>query len=111
TLIAMPPVSQIDFTVFAQPVVWGNLLLLVAIPTMVSFGLATIFQPQIDPTRAAVIYLLEPIFASAVAWMLTGRGLADIALVGAGMILLANIFAEFASRRPPGALHDDRIAR
>jgi drug/metabolite transporter (DMT)-like permease len=99
-LIAMPSISQIDFAVFATPLVWGNLLLLVAIPTLISFGLATIFQPQIDPTRAAVIYLLEPIFASAIAWVLTGRGLQDWALIGAGMILLANVAAELGSRRP-----------
>ena len=52
------------------------------------------FQPRVDPTRAALIYLVEPIFAAAYAYVATGRGLTGIGIVGAVLILVANVAVE-----------------
>jgi drug/metabolite transporter (DMT)-like permease len=74
--------------------VWLNLVLLVVCTTVGSFGLLTFFQPKVDPTRAALIYLVEPIFAAAYAYVATGRGLSWISLAGAVLILVANVVVE-----------------
>ncbi|MDQ3439981.1 MAG: DMT family transporter [Planctomycetota bacterium] len=60
--------------VVSAPIVWLNLLLLVVFTTIGSFGLLNFFQPRVDPTRAALIYLVEPIFAAGYAYIATGRG-------------------------------------
>jgi drug/metabolite transporter (DMT)-like permease len=79
---------------------WGHLLLLTVFPTIIAFGLLTFFQPRIDPTRAALIYLLEPVFAAGFARIVAGRELGAMALLGAGLILLANALVElFGNRR------------
>ena len=96
-LLTAPPPAQIQFAGFARLEIWGNLLLLVLVPTVFSFGVMFLYQPQVDPTRAAMIYLLEPVFASLIAWALVGRGLDTTGLAGAGLILVANGLAELRS--------------
>ncbi|MGE3537096.1 MAG: DMT family transporter [Candidatus Tectimicrobiota bacterium] len=76
-----------------------NLLLLVAVATMLAFGLMFHFQPQLDPTRAALLYLAEPIFAALFAYGMVGRSLSPLALAGAALVLLANVCAELLGRR------------
>lgn len=80
-----------------------KLALLVCFTTVMAFGLMTYFQPKLDPTRAAIIYLFEPIFAALYAYVLRGTGMTLMALTGAGLILLANVVAEakFFRRRKP----------
>ena len=64
-----------------------------------AFGLLFYFQPKLDPTRAALIYLAEPIFAAFYASVAVGRTLSVIALLGAGLILAANVLVEILERR------------
>jgi drug/metabolite transporter (DMT)-like permease len=77
---------------------WVYLVLLIIISTMTAFGLMFYFQPQIDPTRAALIYLAEPVFAALYAYMAVGRTLGTMALGGAGLILAANVLMELLER-------------
>jgi drug/metabolite transporter (DMT)-like permease len=74
--------------------VWLNLLLLVTLTTLIAFGLLTFFQPRIDPTRAALIYLAEPVFATLYATAFAGHPAGWLTLVGAAIILLANVLVE-----------------
>lgn len=90
-----PPLERIQLAGLARFAVWGHVLALALLPTLFSFGVMTLYQPRVDPTRAAMIYLLEPVFASGVAWVLAGRGLGPEGLAGAGLILLANAMVEF----------------
>ncbi len=83
--------------ILAQPLVWQNLALLILLPTIGSFGIMMFFQPRIDPSRAALIYLLEPVFAAAYAWIAIGRKLGLMELLGAGLILAANLLVEALS--------------
>jgi drug/metabolite transporter (DMT)-like permease len=87
------------------PGVRVNLALMIVLVTIGAFGLQTHFQPRLDPTRAALLYLMEPIFASLYAWQITGRGLAPLAAMGAGLILVANVLVEVlqSRRRQRGA--------
>lgn len=79
--------------------VWVDLLLLVSIATLGAFGLMFHFQPRLDPTRAALLYLAEPIFAALFAYVTIGRSLSPIAICGAALLLLANILVELLARR------------
>jgi drug/metabolite transporter (DMT)-like permease len=76
-----------------------NVALLTIFPSICAFGLQFTFQPRIDPTRAALIYLVEPIFAALYAMIASGRRLSSIALAGAGLILMANLLAEALQNR------------
>jgi drug/metabolite transporter (DMT)-like permease len=79
--------------------VWVHLALLTAMPTLAAFGLMNFYQPRIDPTRAALIYLIEPVAATAYAWGAIGRRVEPMALAGAGLILAANIAVEVVGAR------------
>lgn len=57
-------------------------------------------QRRIPPARAAVILLLEPVFAGIVGWC-TGETLGAVEIVGAAVILAAIGYAELG-RRPGG---------
>jgi drug/metabolite transporter (DMT)-like permease len=78
---------------------WLNVLLLTAFPTLGAFSLLNHYQPKLDPTRAALIYLIEPIVAAAYAWVAAGRALDAMTLAGATLILAANGLVEVLSAR------------
>lgn len=81
------------------PPVWLNLLLLTVFPTIGAFGLLNHFQPRLDPTHAALIYLVEPVVAAVYAWLFIGRALPPLTWVGAGLILVANVLVEVLKSR------------
>jgi drug/metabolite transporter (DMT)-like permease len=89
-----PPTLQVQWAIITSSQVWLNVVLLVVIATMTAFGLMFYFQPKLDPTRAALVYLGEPIFAALYAYVAVGRALSAVALVGAGLILAANVLVE-----------------
>jgi drug/metabolite transporter (DMT)-like permease len=72
----------------------GNMLLLVVFSTTIAAGIMVFYQPRVDPTRAAMIYLTEPIFASTFAYFLIHERQTHQSIVGAALILLANLLAE-----------------
>ncbi len=71
----------------------------VFLATLVTFGLMFRYQPQTTPTRAALAYLTEPLFATAYAWIAVGRVIDAGAWIGAALIILGNIVAEVFARR------------
>ncbi len=89
----------------SRPAVARDLALLVLLPTVLAFHWMTSYQPRVSAGRAALIYLLEPVFASAfsVLWGLdevTGR-----LFLGGGLILAGNLLIEvpYWLRPRPGA--------
>jgi hypothetical protein len=62
--------------------------LLVVFTTIGSFGLLNFFQPKVDPTRAALIYLVEPIFAAELRVRRGGSRLTKVGMAGAALILV-----------------------
>ena len=78
---------------------WLYVVPLIIVSTMAAFGLMFYFQPRLDPTRAALTYLAEPILAALYAYVAVGRTLSAIALMGAGLILAANVLVEIVERR------------
>jgi drug/metabolite transporter (DMT)-like permease len=89
-----------QWAIFSASGLWPYVVLLVVVSTMAAFGLMFCFQPALDPTRAALIYLAEPVFAALYAYVAVGRALSAIALVGAGLILSANVLVEVLNKRP-----------
>jgi drug/metabolite transporter (DMT)-like permease len=79
--------------------IWQHVLLLVSISTLLAFGCMFHFQPRLDPTRAALLYLCEPVFAALFAYLTIGRELSLIALGGAALLLAANGLVEVWARR------------
>jgi drug/metabolite transporter (DMT)-like permease len=86
-----------------SPGVGMNLALMILFVTIGAFGLQTFFQPHIDPTRAALLYLVEPIFAALYPWIVHDKGLTPIATTGAAIILLANVLVELLQSRRDGS--------
>jgi drug/metabolite transporter (DMT)-like permease len=97
TLAFLPP--TLNATSLLRWDLLGYLALLIAGPTFVSFGLMTFFQPSVSPGRAALIYLLEPVFAALFAWLINGSPITGMMLAGGSLILAANGLVEWMDRR------------
>jgi len=95
----VPLTLAMQWTILIGSELWLYVILLVTVSTMTAFGLMFYFQPKLDPTRAALIYLAEPIFAALYAYLAVGRTLSVTALLGAGLILSANVLVELLERR------------
>jgi drug/metabolite transporter (DMT)-like permease len=65
------------------------------VATALAFVLQVFGQTTVPPARAAVLLLVEPVFAALLATV-TGHPLSALQLVGAGLILLAVLFCEVA---------------
>jgi drug/metabolite transporter (DMT)-like permease len=96
-------------SILAVRAVWLNLSLLTVFTTLVAFGLLTFFQPVMDPTRAALIYLAEPIFATLYAAIAAGHRASLMTLAGAGLILIANLLVEVLSSRSGTGAEDKLV--
>lgn len=83
-----------NFAVFESGTWWRDMSLLAIGPTIIAFGLVTIYQPKISPVRAVLIYLLEPVFASVFAWVWSGSTMTRGMIIGGALILGANALVE-----------------
>jgi drug/metabolite transporter (DMT)-like permease len=107
---AMRPAAALALVTSGREI-WLNILLLTLFPTVGAFTLLNLYQPKLDPTRAALIYLVEPVIASAYAWVVVGRTLPAVKIAGAGLILVTNVLVELLSARgraaqPPAHVGD-----
>jgi drug/metabolite transporter (DMT)-like permease len=85
----------------SSPAVWANLLALAVFPTVAAFTLLNFFQPRLDATHAALIYLMEPVVAAIYAYAFAGRAMHPLVLAGAFLILAANVLVELLKGREP----------
>jgi drug/metabolite transporter (DMT)-like permease len=99
---AMRPARALGLVLSGRDV-WLNILLLMLFPTVGAFTLLNLYQPKLDPTRAALIYLVEPVIAAAYAWLTVGRKLPPEKLLGAALILVANAVVEVLAARGKAA--------
>ncbi|MEA3361713.1 MAG: DMT family transporter [Thermodesulfobacteriota bacterium] len=90
-------------SLFFEPVSWpqawtGSLifafLLTSVFATVYAFWAMTTFQNRTTPTRAALIYTLEPVFAALFSIWLAGDRLTAIGWFGGALIVAGMIFAE-----------------
>lgn len=67
---------------------------LVFLSTLGAMTLMNRFQPSVDPSRAALLYTLEPVFAAAFAAVVDGERFGGLKLVGCLVLLGANLVVE-----------------
>lgn len=75
-----------------------GMAVMVLLATALALFIQSVVQAWTTPTRAAVIFVMEPVFAALTAWVVEGEVLAGVALVGALLILAGMIVAEL---KPP----------
>ncbi len=81
---------------------WLEPLVLGAIfATVIALSLMNLFQKQIDPLRAAIIYAVEPIWALVFGVWRGHDVLTSWLWVGGGLLLAGNLVAELGPRRKP----------
>jgi len=80
---------------FSLPV-WTLLLYVVVAGTMVTFLLVAAALRHISATRVGIVAMLEPVAASAVAFLWLGESFGAWQLVGGGVVLVAILLAQTA---------------
>jgi drug/metabolite transporter (DMT)-like permease len=78
----------------AQPRVLIAVALLVLLPTVLAFHWMNAYQPRVSAGRAALIYLLEPVFAAAFSVVWGHDALTWRLFAGGGLILGGNLLIE-----------------
>lgn len=74
--------------------------LMVLFPTLLSYSLMNKFQPMVSAEKAAIIYLLEPIFSFGFSLLFGLDQLHVSMLVGGGLVLCGVIFVETQKSDP-----------
>lgn len=77
-----------------DPTLLRALAALVVLSTVLAMVLINAFQPSLDPSRAALLYTLEPAFAAAFALLLHAERFEGWKLAGCLVLLLANVVVE-----------------
>jgi drug/metabolite transporter (DMT)-like permease len=99
TMAVLGCFGSLVFEPVSWPQTWTGSLIFALIITSVfatayAFWAMTKFQNRTTPTRAALIYTLEPVFATIFSVWLAGDRLTAIGWFGGGLIVAGMIFAE-----------------
>lgn len=84
--------------------VWIALAVTSLLATALAFGVQTWAQRWSSPTRTALIFSMEPVFAWATSYVVAGELLSPRATVGAGLILAGILMVELKPARVPAQL-------
>jgi drug/metabolite transporter (DMT)-like permease len=96
-------VLALVISVIFEPVTWPRqwtptlfwaLIICSVFATVYAFWAMTVFQKMTTPTRAALIYTLEPVFGALFAVLYAGERLSRLAWAGGALIVLGMIVAE-----------------
>lgn len=77
-----------------DPVLLRSMAGLVVLSTLGAMTLMNRFQPSVDPSRAALLYTLEPVFAASFAAVVDDERFGGLKLVGCLVLLGANLVVE-----------------
>jgi drug/metabolite transporter (DMT)-like permease len=80
--------------ILQQPAVARDVLLLTILSTIVATHLMSTYQPRVSASRAALIYLLEPVFAAVVSIIVGHDTVTGRLLLGGALILGGNALVE-----------------
>jgi drug/metabolite transporter (DMT)-like permease len=80
--------------VLRQPAVVRDVLLLTMLSTILATHLMSAYQPRVPASRAALIYLLEPVFAAVLSIILGHDSVSARLLLGGALILSGNVLVE-----------------
>jgi drug/metabolite transporter (DMT)-like permease len=87
--------------VLPNQVQWMSLLYLSIFSTCATGLLQSYLQKHTDTSRAAIIYVMEPVFAAILGYFILGEILNLRQWIGGGMILISMILAELSNSHPP----------
>jgi len=92
-------IGSVIFEPISWPQVWSSSLVNAFVitslfATVYAFWAMTTFQNRTTPTRAALVYTLEPVFAAFFSIWLAGDRLSATGWVGGGVIMIGMIVAE-----------------
>ena len=98
-----------DLVVPASADVWVALAITSVAASAGAFLIQTRAQREVSPTRTAVIFTMEPVFAGLFGFLLAGERLSGRGWLGAGLILAGMLVAELGGRQPsaPGRPQTD----
>jgi len=101
-MVSMTAYASVATWLFETPVVvyaWRTvfiMLYLSVLATVVTTYVQTRFQKDTTPTRAAVIFTIEPVVASVAAFVFLGENLGPLGILGGGMIIAGVLVSEFS---------------
>lgn len=103
TLFFFEKKSIVETIPHISSIIWGLLALLGAGVVGVSFFIQAKFQPRTSPTRAALIYNLQPAIAAFAAYLILGEMMSRRSVIGAGIVVFsvlgAQIYRHFRDMR------------
>lgn len=85
--------------VMARPEAARDLGLLVILSTVLAFHWMNVYQPRVSASRAALVYLLEPVFGSAFSVAAGYDVVVPTMLVGGGLVIAGNVLVELPGPR------------
>ena len=94
-----------DLVVPSSGQVWVALAITSVLASAAAFLIQTRAQREVSPTRIAVIFTMEPVFAGLFGFLLAGERLSGRGWLGAGMILAGMLIAELGGRQPAAPGH------
>jgi drug/metabolite transporter (DMT)-like permease len=92
-----------DLVVPSSVEVWVALAITSVAASAAAFLIQTRAQREVSPTRTAVIFTMEPVFAGLFGFLLAGERLSGRGWLGAGLILAGMLVAELFGRQPAAA--------
>jgi len=78
----------------------ASLVYLTLLATVVTTYVQTRFQKETTPTRAVVIFSIEPVIATVIAYFLLGETLGALGVLGGALIVAGVLVSEFAESIP-----------
>jgi drug/metabolite transporter (DMT)-like permease len=94
-----------DLVVPSSGQVWVALAITSVLASAAAFLIQTRAQREVSPTRIAVIFTMEPVFAGLFGFLLAGERLSGRGWLGAGLILTGMLIAELGGRQPSAPGH------
>lgn len=84
----------------AGPSAYLTMGYLTILATLLTTYVQTRYQKETTPTRAVVIFSIEPVIASGVAYVLLGETLGALGILGGGMIIVGVLVSELSEAIP-----------
>ncbi len=91
--VLLMPVFEEPFIIHSF-VLWGNILFLSLLGSVVAVYVMTRYQNAVSPTRAAILYSLEPVFSAFLAVWILKEVFGSSQILGAVLILGGVLFSE-----------------
>ena len=96
-LVPSAPTTHELIAVFSDRQFIVTLLLSAVLSTVVALTLMNLFQRGLDPVRAAIVYALEPVWTTLIAWAMGLGSPSTWLLAGGSALLLGNVVAEWGA--------------